>query len=331
MLGDDARSEATVMKSPLLSTLDDPITLARRTRRPIVLACMLCSAILAPLVDELILGGFFSEGYALTLRELVIYGVWAMLLAAAIGGLVVHLSLADRHTLGPVADTLGLSAIGGVVQCTLVLLAPAVMRAFAAGPLAREALALPVLGGTVGAIVSAPMGLAFGGVFLLAVRPTQAMLAAPTHAAPAQAWRHAARVLVVASALAAVVAYFLEGTYCQSLFLVVLPALDVSLPDGTDLAWTRLLFVPAPLVLAAVAAWLASVWHTWRMTRTIASLRRGDHPRWVLAPSATTPPNAAIVPLREIDRASSFAVYERDADAPYRGVAAGLALVSRDA
>lgn len=319
------------MKRPLLATLDDSPTLARRTRRPIVLACMLTSAVLAPLVDELILGGFFSEGYALTLRELVIYGAWAMLLSACIGGLVVHLSLADRHALGPVADTLGLSALGGVVQCTLVLLAPAVMRLVAAGSLAREAMALPVLGGTVGAIVSAPMGLAFGAVFLLAVRPTQALLAAPTHAGPAQAWRHAARVLVIASALSALVAFFLEGTYCQSLFLVVLPALDVAMPAQVDLAWTRLLLVPAPLALAATAAWLRGAWLTWRMTRTLAALRRGEHPRWVLAPSATTPPNAAIVPLREIDRASSFAVYERDADAPYRGVAAGLALVSRDA
>ncbi len=316
-------------KSPLLSHLDDAETLARRTRRPIVLACMLASAILSTLVDELILGGFFSEGYALTLHELVLYTVWAMVLSAVIGGAVVHLSLADRHLVGPVADTLGLSALGGVVQCGLVLVAPAMVRALAAGPGAHEALALPVMGGTMGAIVSGPVGLAFGGVFLLAVRPTQALLASPSHAGPARASRHAARVLVVASAIAFALTYFLEGTYCQSLFLVIAPALDVTVPEGTDLAWTRFVLVCGPLVIAALVAWGRGAWLDRRMTLLLAALRRGTHPQWVIAPTAIA--HLAILPLREGDRASSFAVTERENEAPYRRTNAALALVSKDA
>ena len=317
------------MKSLLLCHLDDDASLARRTRRPIVLACMLASSILAPLVDELILGGFFAEGYALALHELVIYAGWAALLSAVIAGVVVHLSLADRHMIGPFADTLGLSALGGAVQCGLVLVAPALVRALSGGPQSHEALAMPVIGGVMGAIVSAPVGLAFGGVFLVAVRPAQRLLAAPTHSGPAEAWRHAGLVLGIASVLAGVLAYFLEGTYCQSLFLVIVPALDVYVPIGSDLAWTRLVVVPAPLVLGALVSFAWGAGLSWRMTSTLAALRAGEHPRWVIAPLAQT--SSRLAPLRDDDRTSSFAVHARDQEAPYRAAPAALALVSRDA
>jgi hypothetical protein len=317
------------MKTPLLTHLDDDDALARRTRRPIVLACMLASSILAPLVDELILGGFFSEGYALALHELVLYAGWAALLSAVIAGVVVHLSLADRHVIGPFADTLGLSALGGTIQCGLVLVAPALVRTLSAGPLAHEALAMPVMGGVMGAIVAAPMGLAFGGVFLVAVRPAQKLLAAPTHTGPTEAWRHAAFVLAIASVLAGVLAYVLEGTYCQSLFLVIAPALDVHVPTGSDLAWTRLVIVPAPLVLGALASFAWGTWLARRMKHTLTALRAGEHPGWVIAPIAQT--SSPLLPLRDDDRASSFAVHARDESAPYRAAPAALALVSRDA
>jgi hypothetical protein len=93
----------------MLDRLDDADTLRARARRAIVLSCALAGAVLAPLVDELILGGVFSDGHALTVGQLWGFGAWTVLLGAVLGGLVGHFGLAPRPQIGRHADTLLLS------------------------------------------------------------------------------------------------------------------------------------------------------------------------------------------------------------------------------
>lgn len=314
----------------VLHRLDDADTLAGKTRRPIVLACALASAILSLLVDELILGGVFSEGYALSFGQLVGYGLWAVLLGTILGGGAAHLGLRARPTLGPNADTLLLATLGGVLHAALLLVAPAISSIAHGGPRGMEALAAPVMGGTLGAIVSGPVGFLFGLLFLLGIAPTRTHVDRLTHDAPVRAWRWAAVVLATSACLASALAAMLEGSYCQSLLLVLAPGLGIDVPEGTDLAWTRYFAFSTPLLLASLGALARASFLARRIDRTVASLRRGDHPSWVLAPIDTR--DAARLPLREDDLLGpALAVCERNSLDAYRDHVAPLALVSRDA
>lgn len=314
----------------MLDRLDDVETLRTRTRRPIVWACALAGATLAPLVDELILGGVFSDGYALTVGQLSGFGAWAVLLGAVLGGLVGHFGLAPRPQLGRHADTLLLATLAGIAHCALVIVAPAIDHAFSGAPRAMEALGAPFLAGTLGAVVSGPVGFAFGVLLLLGIAPTRTHLDRLTHDAPVSAWRWAAVLLATASFLAFCLIAVLEGSYCQALFLVLLPALGIALPAGSDLAWTRFVVVPTPLAIASLAALLHADRLALHLARAVSSLHRGDHPRWVTA--AVDPALCqGQLALRDADlRAPELGVHERHDGAPYRDRGQLVALLSKE-
>lgn len=301
----------------MLDRLETAETLRAHARRTIVLSAALASAGLAPLVDELVLGNAFGHG-RMQAGPVIAIGVWGALLAAAIGGAAVHLALRTDSA----ANVVWLSILAGIAYVPLLLggaLLPEIVDASASD-------VLPILGGgalttLVGAIVSGPAGFGFGLVFLAGLAPLSPSIEAPTHELPARAHYAAAGLFGAASASAFLLSLAMTGSYCQVIFFVLLPALGIEVPPGTDLAWTCFVVVPTPFVVLTIAALARGAWLARRVRLTIEALRRGDHPRWILATSTAGRARRELVPLREHDgdrRGVAHAVHTRDAHAPYR-------------
>ena len=301
----------------MLDRLDDAETLRARARRTIVLAAALASAGLAPLVDELLLGNAFGHG-RMDAGGVLGFGVWGAMLGALIGGSAVRVSLRTDSA----ANVVWVSILAGIVYLPL-LFAGAVLP-----ELVRHGLGdlLAMLGGgvlitVIGAIVSGPAGFGFGLVFLAGLAPLRPSIESPTHELPARAHYAAAGLFGAAGASAFLLSLALTGSYCQMVFFVLLPALGMEAPPGTDIAWTCSVIVPAPFVSMTVAALARGAWLDRRVRLTVEALRRGDHPRWVLATATAGRARRELVPLREHDgerRGVAHAVHTRDAHAPYR-------------
>lgn len=200
-----------------------------RVRLPMMATAALVSAGLAPLVDELFFPRFTEPRMSpLTL----LYGLGAAALAALYAGVVVHLALRRKSPL----HVLWIATIAGILHPPLLA---AHMVFEAENPL------YAVVGMTLlGAVVSAPVGFAFGVVFLAGLW------------APSRTGLAIARMFAAAGAIALLLSIPLGGSYCQLVFFVLLPALGLEAPPGTDIEWTRLLVVPGPFALTSLTAFL---------------------------------------------------------------------------
>jgi hypothetical protein len=314
----------------MIDRLETAETLRGRARRTIVLAAAIASAGLAPLVDELVLGNAFGHG-RMDAVPVLAFGAWGAVLAAAIGGATVHLSLRTDSA----ANVVWLSILAGIAYLP-VLLGGALVPELADRGVDDL---LSMLGGgllitVVGAIVSGPAGFGFGLVFLAGLAPLRPSIDAPTHELPARAHYAAGGLFGAASASAFLLSLAMTGSYCQMIFFVLLPALGVEAPPGTDLAWTCFVVVPTPFVVLSLAALARGAWLDRRMRLTVAALRRGDHPRWTLATSTAGCARRELVPMREHDaerRPIAQAVLARDALTPYRDDGAAVTLLAPDA
>jgi hypothetical protein len=289
----------------------EPNTIEQRTRRPVILAAALASAILCPLVDELVLGGLFRGG-AYGNRDLLLVASWSSLLGAALGALVVHAGLRRERGAGHVV---GFAAVAGAVYPVLLLSAGLIGAIGHSGleDLGRLLIA-PFILLLVGSIVSVPAGLVFGAIFAAGASPAHDALRSPSHESPAIAWRGGARLLVGASALAVLLALGLEGPYCQTIFHTLLPAVGLVPAADTDIAWTRLVVLPAPLIAVAALFFLRGRWLERSLEHAARMLTRDGHPTWTLLEA----PDDRTLPLRERDRRGTKAVCVRTEGLPYR-------------
>lgn len=302
-----------------LDRLDDQDTLRARARRTVLAAVAVSAAVLAPLVDELLLGNAISHG-RMDAAWVFFAGAWAAITAALTATLAMHRALGSATP----AAVVGFSVLGGVLY-PVALFSPGFLAGLPSGDWMRL-LAMPFVVVLLGGFFSAPAGLGFGFVFLSGIARIHGDLAQPTQETPARAWRAAALICASGALASLLLAVILAGSYCQLIFFVLLPALGIEAGEGTDLAWTRFVLLPAPLALASIAAFARAVWLERELTRTIALLRRGEHPRWILGASAAEGSREHVVPLRDRDRSTNARlVHQRDAQAPYRdGVAVTL-------
>jgi hypothetical protein len=305
----------------MLLQLDDAPSLETRTRRPLVIAAAIAGATLCPLVCDQVLGGLLAPS-PFTLGELAFFGGWAAALGAWIAGGVLHLGLrASRQRYTVLLLSLGAGWLYPVGYLTLCAL-----RAGVHPPELIQATLLIAMGA---ALVGVPCGLAFGVLFSFGSIPAHRALVAPSHEGPAIAWLSGAKLLAVAGIAALLLSHPLEGRYCHTFFLTILPALALEAPPALDIAWTRHLVLPALPVLAA----LCFAVRAWRLRagleRTARALRAGGHPRWVLLDA---PAESWALPLRARDRAGAKLICPRvEGDGTYRTSPEALARLDPDA
>jgi hypothetical protein len=322
----------------VLTRLDDVATLRRRAHAPLIAAAALSAAVLSPLVCELFLGQL-AFGQRMRMRDLVLGGGWAASLGLALAALAVRAALrapaAEHGQPGPIMRAVIGRAVAGGVAYPPLLFAPFLLMGALESDLANAvklALVAPLVLTALGAIVSAPTGAGFGLIFSSGILRSATRLGAPAHDLVAFTRASGAVTLLIASCLAVALAAILEGSYCQTLFFTVLPALGVTVPEGTDAAWTRLVVLPAPLWLGAAALYLLSLREQRRVEATVAALRASAHPAWLLDDATPGEHEASTaLPLRETDRGASAhaAVRARPDGAPYREGGAALAVVAR--
>ncbi|MBN8612566.1 MAG: hypothetical protein J0L92_18370 [Deltaproteobacteria bacterium] len=227
-----------------MSRVPDDDTIRTGVRVRMITATAIVSAGLAPIVDELVLGDAMNEPRMSS--GTLLYGAWAALLGAIGGGLVMRIALDRRSPL----HVLWLATLAGILHPPFLI--PQLI-------LDSESPVLTVLAVVaLGAAVSAPVGLGFGAVFLAGLAGVHADLTTPTRATRSRTWLAIARLFAAAAAVALLLSLWLGGSYCQLVFYVLLPALGLEAPPGTDLEWTRLLVLPAPFALAALSAWLVA-------------------------------------------------------------------------
>jgi len=313
----------------MTDALVDPETLPHRARRPLIAAAALASAVLAPLVDEVVLGGLASMG-RIELSEILTFGLWGGLVGAVLGGVVMRAAL--RPGRSPAA-AVGFALLAGVVYPLCLLAVPAV-RALPTADVS-EVFRMLVIGPLavtfIGMIASVPAGLGFGLVFGAASLHARTFIDRPAFDQLARGWASAALLLAIASGAAWFLAALISGPYCQAIFYVLLPALDVVPPDGTDVAWTRLVVFPAPLALAALGAYAMS-WREHRRIRALArDLAAGTHPTLVLD-DPTTEGDPEVLALREADfgAARCRRVRGRDDGSPFRDARVALTFVAAE-
>jgi hypothetical protein len=310
-----ARARLTV--EPLVTVeLEDTTALPVRARRPAVLACALSAAVLAPLVDWLLLEGVLTNHQDPPLGHVLTYATWTPLLAGVLGGLVAFVSLRlPTSARARLASTIGLGTVSGVLQLALLFLASVPAEVVDRGVAALEVIVFACVFGTMGSIVNAPMGAVFGMLFVIATGPALWCEVRPSHDGPAWCWLSGASLLALATGLALGLLLALEGPYCQALFVVTLPSLGVALPLGSDLAWTRYLLA-APLALGAFAFALRGLWLHAALLRCAIALREDCHPPWKIT---TEPASETVVPLFALDRLrDTVVIVTRDAPGPYR-------------
>lgn len=296
----------------------EPATLAARTRQPVLLATVIASAVLCPLIDELVLGGLHRSAYRID--ELALGLVWAACLGASLGGLAVHAGL--RRGRGA-AHVVGFAALAGALYPVLFLGVGLLDELGRVGlEEAGRLLVLPLVLLLGGSIVSVPAGLVLGAIFAAGALPAHGALESPSHESPAIAWSGGARLLVGASALAMLLALGLEGRYCQLIFHTILPALGQHAPPGTDIAWTRLVLAPAPLAVAAALFGLRGLLLRRALDATARALMATEHPDWVLT---DVEGDSAALPLRARDLAGNRVIRARTEGWPYRAAAPALA------
>lgn len=291
--------------------LSSPDEIDRATRRPLVLAAALASAVLCPLVDELVLGGIgFLDGGPPPGAELSFYASWGALAGAMLGGLAMHLGL--RRGAHP-ALLLATCAAGGFLYVP-ALLAPQFLISpphdFAALTLA------PVVVTLFGGIVSVPAGLGFGVLFGLAAWVARPAVERPTHASPGRG-ALAATLLALGASIAATVL----GDLC---FPALRSAIDAfatrhGLPAlAAHVSLTAAAVVVGPLALATLLFAARALWLRLDVARIRRALAADAHPRWCLT-EASDEELASALPLTAADCEARTALREREAPAPYRG------------
>jgi hypothetical protein len=314
----------------MLTELEDGTRLRARAQRILTASAAISAAALSPVVCEMI---FAQLAFSTRIQPsyLLLGGVWSAALGALLASGVMTRAFHGRAV--PSAGSVIAWAMLGGLAYPVLLLAPSGLRGLMSSS-ASETLRLVVLGPIiltlVGAIISLPAGAAFGGVFWSGVSRMQSHLEKPAHDTVAHAWTSGAVGLAIAAAVLLGPVGLLEGSYCQVLFFVLFPALGVTPPEGTDLAWTRLVVMPAPLLAsAAFFAWRGAR-HARTVARTVEALRAGTHPRWALeargdaTETTTLPLVGAHHPA--VDR---MLVVARDDGSPYRDGTGALAWIAR--
>jgi hypothetical protein len=313
----------------MLSTLDDAATLQKRVRRTLVLAAALSAATLSPLVVARVVSLVDPDPSSLLGARSLHVG-WSALLGALLASAAVSRELRGTPAAGGIV---GRSTLAGIAYPACLFAPMLVARPWdgAAGAVLACVFA-PIVLTIFGAIFSVPAGASFGAVFWSGVHLAGGSLARPAHDAVAHARSCGAAMLLAASGLAFVLAALLEGPYCQTLFFTVLPAVDVVPPEGTDAAWTRFLFLPAPLVACALAFSLAAFLERRRIARTVRALHDGTHPLWIAdgAIDVSAEAVSGILPLRAADRRATrpLAIRARHERSAYRGGTAAIASIA---
>jgi hypothetical protein len=249
-------------------------------------------------------------------------------MAGALGGLVAHLTFRVGAR-WRVPATVGFGAAAGVLHLGLLLLATLPTEVATRGAGGLDVIGMAGVIGAFGSIVSAPMGAAFGALFLVTTWPATRSLEAPSHDGPAWVAGASALQLTLAAGIALALLHAAEGPYCQALFVVALPSLGVHLPEGSDLAWTRHLLA-SPLVIGALLAFARGLWLELVLSRCAHALRRDVHPRWRKTATEASP--QSVVPLLALERGRKlFEVVARDEAGPYRGASPALTAIAEDA
>lgn len=312
----------------MIGTLETPEVLAARSRWSLIAAAAFASAVLCPLVDELVLGGL-SHGLAMRMEELL-YGLWGSAVGALLGGLAMRTAL--RPGRGPFW-AIGTAALGGIAYPLCLLSLPALLALPGAGPdeLLRALVIGPLAVTFFGAIASLPAGLAFGVIFFLGSLHARSWIDQPSHEQVASSRVSAAVLLAAASIAALLLAATLEGAYCQAIFNALLPALEIVPPEGTDIAWTRLVVFPAPLAFGAAGLLVRGWLEQRRIVRLARDLAAGVHPTLVLDETLAEG-ETEILPLRETDAATPRRrhVRRRDDGSPFREAGRAVCFVAAE-
>jgi hypothetical protein len=290
------------------------------------MASALTAAVLAPLVDWILVTELLTEHEDPSLGHVLVYAAWTPVMAGVLGGLVAFVALGMRASAwARVISTVALAAVAGAVQLGLLFLGSLPADVADRGLAGLECIAGAAMFGSVGSFVSAPMGAVFGVLFVIATGPAAWCASRPSHDGPAWCWLSAAALLALSTGLALGLLDALEGPYCQALFVVTLPSLGLALPPGSDVAWTRYLLA-TPLALGALAFALRSLWLHVALVRCAIALRHDRHPRWKIT---SEPSRDAIVPVFASDRLrDTVVIVAREELDPYRGHARPLASIS---
>nr|MDQ3034410.1 hypothetical protein [Myxococcota bacterium] len=215
---------------PLSSPLADPRALTSSARKMLVGASALASGVLAPLVLAFVFLGAVPYGRLEPSAELALWALWASGVAALLGGRAVGSALD-----APGWNVVARATLAGALYPILVF-APWVVVSIASRGFSFDGLGGFLIVTAIAAFLGACCGVAFGGMFAVGVARVRMQPAA--HDLPDRAALAGAAMLAIAVLLIALLAAGVEGAYCQALFFVVLPTLDVAAPPCTDAAWT---------------------------------------------------------------------------------------------
>jgi len=278
---------------------------------------MITSAILAPLIlgtTVIMLGREF------VMPSMVGAAALSMIPAACLGGLAMRYaaSLPSRRALLTGAACGGVIFLGFAATIYMALF-------YARDSLTAEHVIFWVMASVgltvIGCIVSAPMGFAFGLLFLVAFGPMKPRLQSPAQDTPAKAALASAVMLTIATAIAACAAARIGPSYTMFLETMFLEEiLHITLA-----AWTRFLLFAGPLALSAIALALLGALEQRSLHRARSALLKGTHPEYTPGDIA---PDVDAVPLSEADRksANKRLLQRRDTSA-YRGGEAHTASV----
>lgn len=286
--------------------------LRKRAVMRLTLAAMITSAILAPLVLGsvcLALGQMSwdesGSPNAITV-EMLAAATLAMAPAACLGGFVMHRGATSRNE----GAMLGWGALAGVLflgACIGCAAIPAMISSDDSRATALDVLMIMLLATTIGSIVSAPMGFAFGLLFLIPLSPLTSRLAHPSTLTPADALCSGAVMLLVASGVALVCA----STVQEPVAIFVQEHLALRAP------WLALALFPVPLALFACAFELQSLWETHTILRQRSAILSNTHAEY--HPGEMEPGEGAI-PFTELDRkAPKKRVLLQRSTSAYRG------------
>lgn len=277
--------------------LHTPDSLRQRAAMRLTFGAMITSAILAPLILCTVWLGFdamqdpVDEGggpVGITV-DLLVATMLQMIPAACFGGLAMH----RGATLGSEASAVGWALIGGVLFFGASMLCAALASLDGLPDFGFMLIAMGVvfLFTVIGAIVSAPMGIAFGVLFLIALHPLTLRLDAPFIDTPASAMRTSALMLLVATGVATLFAAAIHmpvATFAHNHLAL-------------DCTWLAVVVVPAPLALSSLIFLVIGLLETHALHRQRSAILNGTHPEYL--PGHIRPEEDA-TPLTERDRES---------------------------
>ena len=228
--------------------LPTPEALRQRATTRLTLAAMIASAFLAPLIFSTVWLGFDAmadsadEGngpFGITVA-LLIATTLAIIPAACLGGVAMHRGAKRRSQ----ASAVGWAMVGGglFLGASMLCIVLASLDGLPDSWFILIVMGVVFLITVIGAIVSAPMGIAFGALFLIALHPMTLRLDDPSIDTPASAMRTSALMLLVATGVATLFAAAIHvpvATFAHNHLAL-------------DCAWIAVGVLPAPLALSTL-------------------------------------------------------------------------------